>query len=66
MEAFRVQHSAHALRERLHVASLAAIVIGLAGLLRVSRRMGFLLAAAAAVLMIPFVGSSPPSCGRRP
>jgi competence protein ComEC len=61
MEAFRRSGTAHMLSvSGLHVASLAAIVIGLAGLLRVSRRMGFLLAAAAALLMIPFVGSSPP------
>ncbi len=61
MEAFRRAGTAHMLSvSGLHVASLAAIVIGLAGLLRVSRRMSFLLAAAAALLMIPFVGPSPP------
>ncbi len=61
MEAFRRSGTAHMLSvSGLHVASLAAIVIGLAGLLRVSRGIGFLLAAAAALLIIPFVGASPP------
>ena len=44
----------------LHVASLAAIMIGLARLLRAPRWAGFVLAAPSAVLMIPFVGASPP------
>jgi competence protein ComEC len=44
----------------LHVASLAVIVIGLARLVGAARWVGFLLAAISAVLMIPFVGPSPP------
>ena len=61
MDAFRRSGTAHMLSvSGLHVASLAAIVIGLAGLARLSRRAGFVLAAGAALLMIPFVGSSPP------
>lgn len=60
-EAFRRAGTAHMLSvSGLHVASLAAIVIGLAGALRLSRRTGSILAAAAAFLMIPFVGVSPP------
>jgi competence protein ComEC len=61
MEAFRRSGTAHMLSvSGLHVASLAAIIIGLGGLLGVSRRVGFISAAAAALFMVPFVGSSPP------
>ena len=61
MDAFRRSGTAHMLSvSGLHIASLAAIVIALAGFARLSRRTGFVLAAAAAVLMVPFVGSSPP------
>ena len=61
MDAFRRSGTAHMLSvSGLHVASLAAIVIALTGCARLSRRAGFVLAAAAALLMIPFVGSSPP------
>jgi len=60
-EAFRRSGTAHMLSvSGLHVASIAAIMIGLARLARASRGIGFLLAAAAALLMIPFVGASPP------
>jgi len=61
LDAFRRAGTAHMLSvSGLHVASLAAIMIGLARLLRAPRWVGFLLAAAAAVLIVPFVGSSPP------
>ncbi len=61
LEAFRRAGTAHMLSvSGLHVASLAAIMIGLARLLRAPRWVGFLLAAAAAVLLVPFVGASPP------
>ncbi len=61
MEAFRRSGTAHMLSvSGLHVASLAAIMIALAGFARLSRRAGFVLAASAALLMVPFVGSSPP------
>ncbi|MFH0917335.1 MAG: ComEC/Rec2 family competence protein [bacterium] len=61
LEAFRRSGTAHMLSvSGLHVASIAAIMIGLARLVRASRGVGFLLAAAAAILMIPFVGASPP------
>ena len=61
LEAFRRSGTAHMLSvSGLHVASLAAIMIGLARLLRAPRWAGFVLAAAAAVLMVPFVGPSPP------
>jgi ComEC/Rec2-related protein len=61
LEAFRRSGTAHMLSvSGLHVASLAAIVIGLARLLRAPRWAGFALAAACAVLMVPFVGPSPP------
>ena len=61
LDAFRRAGTAHMLSvSGLHVASLAAIMIGLARLLRAPRWAGFLLAAAAAVLIVPFVGSSPP------
>lgn len=60
-EAFRRSGTAHMLSvSGLHVASLAAIMIGLAGLARAPRGVGFLLAALAALLLIPFVGASPP------
>jgi competence protein ComEC len=60
-EAFRRSGTAHMFSvSGLHVASLAAIMIGLAGLLRAPRGVGFLLAALTAVLLIPFVGASPP------
>jgi competence protein ComEC len=61
MEAFRRSGTAHMFSvSGLHVASIAALMIGVARLLRTSRVVGFLLAAAAALLMIPFVGASPP------
>jgi competence protein ComEC len=61
MDSFRRSGTAHMLSvSGLHVASLAAIVIAIAGLARLSRRAGFVLAATAALLMVPFVGSSPP------
>jgi competence protein ComEC len=61
MDAFRRSGTAHMLSvSGLHVASLAAIMIALAGFARLSRRAGFVMAAGAALLMIPFVGSSPP------
>ena len=61
LEAFRRSGTAHMLSvSGLHVASLAAIMFGLARLLRLPRGAGFFLAAGAAVLMIPFVGPSPP------
>jgi competence protein ComEC len=61
LEAFRRSGTAHMLSvSGLHVASLALIVIGLARLLRLPRSIGFLLAALAAVSMIPFAGPSPP------
>ena len=61
MDAFRRSGTAHMLSvSGLHVASLAAIIIALAGFVRLSRRAGFVLAATAAVLMVPFVGSSAP------
>jgi competence protein ComEC len=61
LEAFRRSGTAHMLSvSGLHVASLAAIMIGLARLLRAPRWVGFALAAGAAVLMVPFVGPSPP------
>ncbi len=61
MDAFRRSGTAHMLSvSGLHVACLAAIIIALAGYARLSRKAGFVLAAAAAVLMVPFVGSSPP------
>ena len=61
LAAFRRSGTAHMLSvSGLHVASLAAIMIGLARLLRAPRWVGFLAAAATAVLIIPFVGASPP------
>ena len=61
VEAFRRSGTAHMLSvSGLHVAALAAIMIGLAKLARAPRGLGFLLAAAASCLMIPFVGASPP------
>ncbi|MBN1630346.1 MAG: ComEC/Rec2 family competence protein, partial [Thermoleophilia bacterium] len=61
MTAFRRSGTAHMLSvSGLHVASLAAIMIGLARLLRAARWVGFVMAAASALLMIPFVGASPP------
>jgi hypothetical protein len=66
MTAFRRSGTAHMLSvSGLHVASLAGIMIGLARLLGAARWVGFLLAAASALLMIPFVGASPPLCERR-
>jgi competence protein ComEC len=59
--AFRRSGTAHMLSvSGLHVASLAAIMIGLMRLLRAPRWAGFLAAAGAALLIIPFVGASPP------
>ncbi len=61
MEAFRRSGTAHMLSvSGLHVASLAAIILGLARVARLSRRAGSLLAAVAALLLVPFVGASPP------
>ena len=61
LEAFRRSGTAHMLSvSGLHVASLAMIMIALARLMRTPRWVGFVLAAAAALLMIPFVGPSPP------
>jgi competence protein ComEC len=61
LEAFRRSGTAHMLSvSGLHVASIAAIMIGLARLARAPRGVGFALAAAAALLMIPLVGASPP------
>ena len=61
LDAFRRSGTAHMLSvSGLHVASLAAIMIGLARLLGAARWVGYLLAAASALLMIPFVGASPP------
>ena len=61
MAAFRRSGTAHMLSvSGLHVAALAAIMIGLARLLRAARWVGFLLAAVSSLLMIPFVGASPP------
>ena len=61
LEAFRRAGTAHMFAvSGLHVGALAAIMLGLAGLLRLPRSLGFLLAAGAAFLMIPFVGESPP------
>jgi competence protein ComEC len=61
LEAFRRSGTAHMLSvSGLHVASLAAIVVGLARLLGAARWVGFLLAVFSAVFMIPFVGPSPP------
>lgn len=60
-EAFRRAGTAHMLSVGgLHIASLAAIVIALAALAGASRRVGFLMTAATALFMIPFVGPSPP------
>ncbi len=61
MDAFRRSGTAHMLSvSGLHVACLAAIMIAIAGFARLSRRTGVLLAAGAALLMVPFVGPSPP------
>ncbi len=61
MEAFRRSGTAHMLSvSGLHVACLAAIMIAIAGFARLSRRTGFVLAAGAALLMVPFVGPSAP------
>jgi len=61
MEAFRRAGTAHMLSvSGLHVASLAGIMIGLARVAGAARWVGFLLAMMSALLMIPFVGASPP------
>jgi competence protein ComEC len=61
MTAFRRSGTAHMLSvSGLHVASLAGIMLGLARLIGAARWVGFVLAMASALLMIPFVGSSPP------
>ncbi len=61
VEAFRRSGTAHMLSvSGLHVGALAAIMMGIAKLVRAPRGAGFLLAAAAACLMIPFIGASPP------
>ncbi len=60
MEAFRRSGTAHMLSvSGLHVGCLAAMVIGLCRLLRAPRWAGFLLAAGAAVLMVPVRGALP-------
>jgi len=61
MTAFRRSGTAHMLSvSGLHVACLAGIAMALARLLSAARWAGFVLAMAAALLMIPFVGASPP------
>jgi competence protein ComEC len=61
MTAFRRSGTAHMLSvSGLHVASLAGIVMALTRLAGAARWVGFVLAMAAALLMIPFVGASPP------
>jgi competence protein ComEC len=61
LEAFRRSGTAHMLSVGgMHMASIAAIILGLARLVRASRGVGFLLAAAGALLMVPLVGASPP------
>jgi competence protein ComEC len=61
VEAFRRAGTSHILSvSGLHVASLAAIMLGLARLARAPRWVGFVSAAVASALMIPFVGASPP------
>lgn len=61
VEAFRRSGTAHMFSvSGLHVASLAALMMGLAKLARAPRWLGFLSAAVASGLMIPFVGASPP------
>jgi len=61
LEAFRRSGTAHMLSvSGLHVASLAMIMMGLARLMRTPRWFGFVLAALAALFMIPFVGPSAP------
>jgi len=61
MTAFRRSGTAHMLSvSGLHVASLAAIMMGLARVLGAARWVGFLMAMVSALLMIPFVGPSPP------
>ncbi len=58
--AFRRSGTAHMLAvSGLHVAALAAIMMGLARFARAPRWVGFLLAATSAVLMVPFVGARP-------
>jgi competence protein ComEC len=60
LEAFRRAGTAHMFAvSGLHVGSVAAMMIGLARLLRAARWVGFLLAAVSALLMIPFIGASP-------
>ena len=60
LEAFRRAGTAHMFAvSGLHVGSIAAMMIGLARLLGAARWVGFLLAAASALLMIPFIGASP-------
>ena len=61
LESFRRAGTAHMFSvSGLHVASLAAIMLGLARLTRRSRTTGNVLAALAACFMIPFTGASPP------
>ncbi|MFH1833779.1 MAG: ComEC/Rec2 family competence protein, partial [bacterium] len=60
-EAFRRAGTAHMFSvSGLHVACIAALMMGLARVAKAPRGVGFILAAAAALLMIPFVGPSPP------
>lgn len=60
LEAFRRAGTAHMFAvSGLHVGSIAAMMIGLARLLGAARWVGFLLAAASALLMVPFIGASP-------
>lgn len=61
MNAFRRSGTAHMLSvSGLHVASLAGIMMAFARLIGAARWVGFVLAMGAALLMIPFVGASPP------
>lgn len=61
LAAFRRAGTAHMLSvSGLHVGCVAAIMLGVARLLRLPRGGAFGLAALASVLMIPFTGPSPP------
>jgi predicted membrane metal-binding protein len=60
LEAFRRSGTAHMLAVNgLHVGSLAALILMLARWCRLPRGVGFLLAACAALFMVPFTGASP-------
>ncbi len=61
LEAFRRAGTAHMFSvSGLHVASLVAVMMVLASLVRFSARVGLVLGAAAALFMVPLVGASPP------